>query len=197
MLNSCHVAPTQMLSPAMFFSIAFTQTTASKIGHFYFFPHPSPPAISFLCLLFQWKRTTNVGFFFFLKNFPRLCHHITSKNANRDGESPEAPSRETTQKTITLPLVVGVILHRCASLPGVWQAVAGTVDSPKETGLPTLCWWPKAGNISGTAHPRVPGSSHLPDRHEEAEVTSWWTDVEGHEHLHLKTSESKVPEISE
>lgn len=140
MLNSCHAPPTQMLSPAMFLSVAFTRTTASERGHFYSFPHPSSPAISFLSLVCQRRRTTNVGFFsFFLKNFSLALSHTTSKNANRDGESPGAPSRETSQKTIPLPLVVAVVLHRCASLPGVGDAVAGVVDHPEETGWPVLC----------------------------------------------------------
>lgn len=54
MLHSHPVAPTQVLTPAvLFFPTALPQTTASKTCHFYSFPSPSPPAISFLILLFQ------------------------------------------------------------------------------------------------------------------------------------------------
>lgn len=119
----------------MSFSITFIQITASKIGHFYSFPRPSPPAISFLTLLCQWKGTKSVGFFsFFLKNFPWLCRMPPLKMP-RDGESVEAPSRWTSQKTITPPLAVAVILYRCASLPGVWCAIVGIAQSPDETGF--------------------------------------------------------------
>lgn len=43
---------------------ALAQTTASKTPHFCSFPSPSPPAISFLILLFQRKGITSIGFFF-------------------------------------------------------------------------------------------------------------------------------------
>lgn len=116
-------------APARFFSIAFTQTTASKIGHFYSFPHPSPPAISFLILHYQWKRTINVGFFsFLLKSFPWLRHTPPPKMPTVR-ESPEAPLRETSQKAKTLPLVAGVVSRRCTSLPGGWYAIVGCRQS--------------------------------------------------------------------
>lgn len=59
-------------------------------------------------------------------------------------------------------------------------------DSPIEAGSPALCSESRAGDISGTVNLKVPLSCHLLDQHEGSEVTSWWEDVEGHEHLTLK-----------
>lgn len=88
---------------------------------------------------------------FSLKNSSWLSH-TTSSDARGDGRA-ETPSRQTSQKTIALSLVVGVALHP-RTLP--WASMR-TADSPIEAGSPALWQESRAGDISGTV-----GSLELP-----------------------------------
>lgn len=84
MLHSYHVAPTQMLDACYSCPHGPHTNHSIKEMHLYSFPSPSPPAISFLILLFQRKRTTR-SFFSFKISLGSVTYHL--HNAKGDGRA--------------------------------------------------------------------------------------------------------------
>lgn len=171
---------------------ALTQTTASKTRHFCSSPSPSPPAVSFLTLLFQWKGTTNVGFFFFSLKFvldPVMDHPNCAKG---DGESTGGTIGVDISENCNPVPCVGVSLHQCCCCLGrAMQSCA------PQTVQETLVRWFHAGSQS-----RWPFWGCKPKGAEES-PPAWSAprgrgyelrkDMERHEHLKMP----KDPELSQ
>lgn len=132
-----------------------------------------------LILLLHWKRT-RCRFLFFSLKIPLDYHTPPPVTPEEMGEPRDTIEANISENHSPVP-VVGAALHPW-TLPWASMSIA---DSPTEAGSPALCWASR-GDISGTVILKVPKSCHLLDQHEGSEVTSWWEDVEGHEHLTLK-----------
>lgn len=149
MLNSCHVVPTQVLSHALFFSLPSHKPQHQRLA--ISIPSPIPLHLPFPFLVSSANEREPqmlVSSLFSLKIFLYSVTHHPPKCQQRWVEPGGTVKGNISENHHPTPCGRGHLAHmRLTAWGRTW--IAGIADSPKETGLPVLCWRSKQATFLG------------------------------------------------